>query len=128
MRTPYWLYNWLDAHSVDSLEAAKRAISVPNQLEDLHDMAVLAKELLPTSVQGQNVILAGRGLDLTRQLHCSAPSCRERQVDELFRKAWHYFDCIVVDDAVSHQVTEHWKDVVTNPQRILEEIEVLLYL
>ncbi|HJQ33348.1 MAG TPA: hypothetical protein VJ866_14270 [Pyrinomonadaceae bacterium] len=128
MSNTYWLFNWLDSHGVDSLPAAERALSEPSQLEDLREVAILAKESLPAKVQGEAVIVAGRGLDLSDQLSCSTSSCRQRQVDELYRKAWHYFDRIVVDDSVSHNLIAHWDITVANPKSLLSDIEVLLYL
>lgn len=128
MSNTYWLFNWLDAHRIDSASAAERALTTPSLLEDLHEMALLAKTGLPSKVQSENSILAGRGLDLTAKLNCPASSCRQRQVNELFRKAWQYFDWIVVDDAVSHQLTEHWDNIVVHPERLIPEIETLLYL
>jgi hypothetical protein len=92
-------------------------------------MAALARTAIPTSVKNENAIIAGRGLDLTGKLECGTSTCRQRQVNELFRKAWHYFDWIVVDDAVSHQVLSHWEETVVNPKKsLLSDIEVLLYL
>ena len=108
MSTPYWIFNWFDTHKIDCLEAAERALSDPSVLEDFREVALMANELLPAQVDSENVILAGRGLDLTSQLQCSTSACRQHQVDELFRKAWHYFDRIIVDDAVSHRLIQHW--------------------
>jgi len=127
MPHPYWLFNWLDAHGIDNLEKARRALSDRAQLEDLREMAELAKDLVPEKVSGENVIVAGRGLDLSSQLYCSSSVCRQKQVDELFSRAWHYFDSIVVDDAVSHLVTYHFDKDVTESRRLLRQIEALLY-
>ena len=128
MGNTYWLFNWLDAHGIHDLAEAKHALSLRSNLEDLRYVASQAVESLPHEMQSENVILAGRGLDLTSSLHCYKPVCRHKQVDELFRKAWHYFDQIVVDDAVAHKLLFHWDKLPEKLDRLLTDIEVLLYL
>jgi hypothetical protein len=129
MNDTYWLFNWLDSHGINSLPAAEQALSKPSLVEELHEVATQAKEVSPSPLLGKTAILAGRGLDLTGKLDCVVSSCRQRQVDDLFRKAWHYFDRIIVDDVISHQVLHHWDNTSTNPKdSLLSHIEVLLYL
>jgi hypothetical protein len=129
MEKDYWLFNWLDLHGINDLPAAEIALSTPALVEELHDVAGQAKNIPTQSQPGETVILAGRGLDLTGKLDCPTSKCRQRQVDELFRKAWHYFDRIIVDDVVSHQLLNHWDYTSTHSTRsLLSHIEVLLYL
>jgi hypothetical protein len=128
-KSDYWLFRWLDEHSVSDIQSAVSLLSNSKAVEDLREKAAAAQEALHTPIQGDVSILAGRGLDLSGQLDCNGASCRRRQVDELFRPVWHYFDDIVVADGVAHEVSMHW-DAAPEARNewILSHIGVLLYL
>lgn len=129
MNGTYWLFNWFDANGVISLSTAEDSLSIPVRIEELREVAAQATGSSPIQVDGETSILAGRGLDLTGKLDCSTSRCRQRQVDELFRKAWHYFDRIIVDDVVAHELMVHWDQPAARlKERLLSHIEVLLYL
>jgi hypothetical protein len=60
---------------------------------------------------------------------CPSPSCMRKQVDELFKHMWHYFDTAVVDDVLTPLLTEKWsgskKELI---EEILRNLAPLLYL
>jgi hypothetical protein len=124
----FWLFNWLDSYGITSLEIAQRILDDKRALNDLKEMAELASENSKPSDSIHTSIVAGRGLDLSGHLDCPALECRLRQVDKLFRKAWHYFDRILVADSVAHITSKHWDWVLKYPTRLLPEIGILLYL
>lgn len=125
MAAAYWLYEWLDAYGVKELADAERLLRDPRTVESLRDHASSGKNEPPSSTS----ILAGAGIDLSGQLGCMAPECRRADVAKLFTRAWHYFDRIVVNDAVAHELTDH----ASAPSDRLREwlvshIDVALYL
>lgn len=125
----FWFFDWLDAYDVTSVRAAKRALSDGLAFDALREFAVKAKAGTHVLSDPEFSLVAGRGLDLSGDLDCNASACRLRQVDKLFRHAWHYFDRIVVADAVSHEVSMHWDAPRRDVKRwLLSHIEVLLYL
>jgi hypothetical protein len=129
MSSRYWVFDWLEAHGVSTLEDARRALASPGGVTDLiaRAEAARAKPLRPDVADYS--LAAGRGIDLSGHLDCNHPSCRQRQVDDLFRHAWHYFDQIIVADSVTHEITAHWD--ASSEERmewLLSHIDVLLYL
>jgi len=128
-KSEYWLFKWLDEHSATDLESAESLLSNSQAVEDLREKATAASESLRAPIQEGISVLAGRGLDLSGHLDCNAPSCRRRQVDDLFKHVWHYFDNIVVSDGVAHEVSKHWDAAPEQRNEwILSHIRVLLYL
>ena len=123
----YWLFDWLDQYSVKDLDKARKLLSNEAAREEMRS---LAKGSASNRHQDRvNSILAGRGIDLSGHLDCNGASCRRRQVDELFRRVWHYFDKIVVADAVRHEVGWHWNQPSEQVREwVLSHIDVLLYL
>lgn len=129
MHQTFWAYNWLDLYGIQDLEHARATLSNSSAIDNLQQMASIASKVEKESFSDDNFIVAGRGIDLTGHLDCSASSCRKRQVEELFKKAWHYFDRIVVADAISHEVTAHWhENNELKKEWLLSHLEVLLYL
>jgi len=125
----FWFFDWLDAYSVTSLRDANRALQSGSTFEAIREFAVKAVANSQPLMEPDFSLVAGRGLDLSGHLDCNASACRLRQVDTLFRHAWHYFDRIVVADAVSHEVSMHWDAPRRDLKRwLLSHIEVLLHL
>lgn len=128
MNNSYWMYDWLDNYAVRTTDQAARILSIPSAVDDLRQMAVNAAQDSSQPASEQTSIVAGRGIDLSGHLDCDAYSSRQRQIDQLFRKAWHYFDRIIVADAVSHEVSAHWESVPKRTEWVLSHIAVLLAL
>ena len=124
----FWVYDWLDTHGVDSVSKAKKVLASRSIVDKIPDFAEGARSR-KSSARDDFSIVAGRGLDLSGHLDCNSSACRLRQVDDLFRHAWHYFDHIVVADAMSHEISTHWDaPLAARKTWLLSHIEVLLHL
>jgi hypothetical protein len=121
----YWLYEWLDVYGVDSIDKAVKVLSDHRSIESLREHATSSSE--PTS-DGIS-ILAGRGVDLSGQLGCNHAACRRKDVEKLFGRTWHYFDRIVVQDAVAHELIDHRDAPLPDLRKwLLHHFDVILYL
>jgi len=131
MESRYWLYRWLDEFHVRNIDAARLLFANPIAVDELRTLASKSSEMKVQPSDGLDceTIVAGRGIDLSGRLDCHHPECRKRQIDHLFRRVWHYFDRIIVEDAVKHEVSLHWDE---GPSRVAEwvlsHISVLLQL
>lgn len=125
----YWVYQWMDEHSVSDAKSAHKALLSKQGLSGLLK-ALPRKEQSTARVGTESTsIVAGRGLDLSGQLDCLAAECRQRQADDLFRHVWHYFDRIVVADSVAHELRGHEHAGPEDLRKwIAAHLEVLLYL
>ena len=127
MTKSYWLYNWLDSNEIISTEDAGKALENLKKSNSLRELAgSYSEEPLQSP---ERSLLAGKGIDFSGDLDCRGLECREKQVDELFRRAWHYFDVLIVADPFRHAVAHHWN----TPQSLSNEwflsyIHTLLYL
>lgn len=132
MSARYWLYDWLDEKRVSSLARAARLLSDSREFDSLREFAHAAlttRAEASTNSQRQVSLLAGRGVDLSGHLDCYASQCRKLQVDRLLKRVWHYFDKVVVADAIGHEVAFHTTSKPDDLRKwILSHIEVLLYL
>jgi hypothetical protein len=129
MTEKYWLYDWLDEFHIQTVDAAQLLLRNPVAVDELRLRASNARVPLAKTQFGGEQILAGRGIDLSGRLDCDHPDCRRRQIQTLFSHVWHYFDRIIVEDAVTHEVSAHWDD---GPEQVvkwvLSHISVLLML
>jgi hypothetical protein len=91
----YWLLRWLDEYGARTQTDVSRALKDDRAVQRVVD---LARTYDATATASPNSLLAGRGLDLSRHLSCLTPSCRLKRVDEIFARAWHYFDQILFCD------------------------------
>jgi hypothetical protein len=131
MRSQYWLYKWLDYYHIQNINAARILLTNPVAVEELRMLASNSRttQVKPELETNQETILAGRGIDLSGRLDCNHPDCRRKQIDQLFRRVWHYFDRIIVEDAVTHEVSVHWDEGSPRVREwILSHISVLLQL
>ena len=125
----YWVFRWLDEYHIASVRAAELLLSNPIAVEDLRERASHAVKTARDPVLDCVGIVAGRGIDLSGRLDCNHPNCRKRQVDDLFRHVWHYFDRIIVEDPIAHEVCMHWDaPAPSRKEWLLSHIEVLLHL
>jgi hypothetical protein len=123
----YWVVEWLDRHRVSSVEGVRLLLANPVAFEDLRRAAEIAIQQFGKPVPTGESVLAGRGIDLSGQLDCFAPDWRKQQTRRLFNKVWHYFDRIVIEDPIAHELALHKHDARI-PRWLLSHFEVLLYL
>jgi hypothetical protein len=99
----YWVYTWLDSSRIRTIDELKRRLASSGTIDDLKQSAELVIESWQNSgVEARPLsLIAGAGIDLSGRLDCNATDCRRAQVDRLFRRAWHYFETIVVRDAIA---------------------------
>ncbi len=120
----FWLYEWIDEYEVGSTEEARKLLRPRSRsLRRLHELAAAVEwgPLAPYEGVG-SALLAGRGIDLSGDLDCCHEVCQTKQVDELFGRALHYFDNLVIagppayryvddlaggDDQALHNLGEH---------------------
>jgi hypothetical protein len=125
----YWFFQWFEKHRVTTEHTAKLLLSNPVALNELRELAQMASTQTLAPLESTDAVLAGRGIDLSGQLDCLHIDCRRLQVQRLFSKVWHYFDVIVVQDSVAHEVAHHWDSPTPAMKKwLLGHIAVLLYL
>lgn len=126
----YWVLDWLRENHITSVEEAAVLLPKYRVLNSLQQRATdyiaeREKKLIP-----MRSIVAGTGVDLRGgRIVCPSATCMRRQVDLLFKHMWHYFDTIVVDDALTPLLVEKWngskKEMIGE---ILQQLTPLLYL
>jgi len=127
----YWVIEWLRENHIASLQDARDFLPKYKVLSTLQQRAAdFSGKAKPVGSDGGPLILAGTGVDLWGgRMVCPGPSCMRNQVDTVLKHVWHYFDKVVVDDAVTTLLTGDWdgskKDLL---QSILHQLAPLLYL
>jgi len=126
---PYWLYSWLASRKIESRSDAERELAKPGTLRDLTEIAERWTGEAETDMSGYN-LAAGTGLRLNDELSCSSSTCRKRQVDILFRHAWHYFNNVLIPDStwelLTHEQPRWSKKRVL--ETLLNQIDVALQI
>lgn len=93
----FWLNKWMDEAGIRKQKDLEKALKPGSSGRVL--LYEIASEVRPEGLvpmdHGES-ILAGRGIDLSGALDCCNVVCQTKQVDELFSKALHYFDEIIV--------------------------------
>lgn len=126
----FWLYRWLDEHEVDDFEAATALLTSPKGIKSLQQEL----EEVPENMQGVTapdfMLVAGKALDLSGQLDCRHWECRQKRVDDLLAKSWHYFDQLVVEgvDVNWLRYASEAGDVEGLQRAALHDVRTLLYL
>jgi hypothetical protein len=115
----------MDEYDVRSHSDVTRALKSNQVIERAVD---LAREYNATQPVSSNGILAGRGLDLSRELSCLTPVCRLKRVDEVFARAWHYFDQIVFCDDLGDAIRSEKLNEEDLRSQIDDDARVLLYI
>jgi hypothetical protein len=125
---PYWLYTWLASRKIESLNDAERELAKPGCLVELTQIAERWTDEAETTA-GNNLV-AGTGLRLNDNFSCPSLTCRRRQVDILFRHAWHYFDKVLIPDGTRELLLEKQQYLPKKALRRLlaRQIEVVLHL
>lgn len=134
----YWLSRWLDDNGIVNEWEINQVLSRESGFRSICDAAEQANEALgvsrPAARDLPNAIVAGRRLDLSGQLTCTAYECLREDIDTAFKQIWHYFDSIVVEglsprivvDDVRRAKDDRAKKYVT--YSIREQARLLLYL
>lgn len=130
MNGKFWVFDWLKDNNITSLDQAAILLPKYKVIDDLQARAVSADENDVDPPQTEIQVVAGTGIDLSGNgAVCPHPDCMRAQVDELFRRVWHYFDRIVVRDAFTPVLTQDpiksRKDLI---ETLLEHLPPLLYL
>lgn len=125
----YWLDTWLTSRKITSPAEAAREIAKPSVLRELTSIAEEWAGAPEKAPDGHN-LAAGTGLRLNDSLSCDSAKCRKRQIDILFRHAWHYYDSVLIPDASAELLTgEHRVRSKSHlRERLLSQIEVVLHL
>lgn len=97
----YWPFEWFDEREFGSFADVDKYARTPAGQRQLADRVEANQHEREASIDGRASILAGTGMDLSGALACYHPDCRTRDADQLIRKAWHYFDSIVVPDSLT---------------------------
>jgi hypothetical protein len=128
MANKFWLYQWIDQHSVTSQSAARKILGRDQAVEQLRELAASQANPQLSVVGDGGTLLAGRGIDLSGDLDCCHHVCQQKQVDALFRRVWHYFDQVAVvgPSAIEFADSRLGNDAIAD--RILEHVDTLLYL
>ena len=96
--TDTWFTEWIQSEGITSpteVDLALRDGNVRTRLWDAATDVPYATRSLPASTDTS--VLAGAAMDLSGQLDCClAWECRQRDIDRLFSKVWHYFDRVVI--------------------------------
>jgi hypothetical protein len=125
----YWLLNWLESRHIKSVSDAAAILSKPSILRELRLVAEQWSHnatILPSALN----LVAGAGLKLNGPLSCSSSVCRRRQVDVLFRHAWHYFDKVLLPDGVGSLLLDPPDGLGSEDMQsaILRMIEITLHI
>src|SRR4051812_41163823 len=105
----YWLFNWLDQRSLTTTEEViHELLSDAQTLDSFQEAAFEGEQDLTKPSSSAFSISVGGGLDLSGRLTCMSPDCRRADVDKLLRRAWFYFDTVVVGDVITHAIAYHW--------------------
>jgi hypothetical protein len=121
----YWMWQWLEEYRVTTPEKAREVLLDPNAIDHI---ARLARENKPvaSAPKGEAVVAAwglGRGLWRSHAVEIAT-----QRADALLRQTWHYYDAVIVEDAVRHEVEHHWTDPLdVRRERLLGHVSILLH-
>jgi len=138
MQEPFWIYDWLDSRRIQTVSDAARVLSKTGAMEELVQIAQgYDGREAKLDVADDTAVIAGKEIDLSGVLGCNHVSCRKERISDLFNRVWHYFDRIIVADAMTHKIAAHWSgdslkigsDEHDNAvEDFLSDVEILLYL
>ena len=102
----YWFWKWLKRHRIKDARSLQRTLSrraaVDSLLELAPDPVVFKRKDTPETTE----LIGGKGIDLTGDLGCHHINCLTKEIDGLFRHAWHYFDRIALPDQALSRVLD----------------------
>lgn len=125
----FWLYQWLDSYLIKSPQQAMRLLREPGTIPSLMQAAVEAAAIRSDVDRDIGFpLVAGSSLDLSGEVACQNFPCLKRQVDELFRSAWHYFDRIVITGPSPRYIVDLWVNSDQEYAQMVTESHLLLLL
>jgi hypothetical protein len=136
----YWLAQWLDENEITRDWELENVLNSKSGIhgfqEAVHkasqDERVNGKQY-PDAEDCRDSIVAGRKLDFSGMASCPAYECMRRGVDSTFRRAWHYFDRIVVEGISPVWLEQELKNADEDSfpltfMKITGQAQLLLYL
>jgi hypothetical protein len=98
----FWVFDWLEDNHITSVEDAAALLPKYKIIENLRVRAEIFFGRPASEHERGLSIVAGTNIDLSGgHSVCPSPSCMRSQVDQLFKRVWHYFDRIVARDVVT---------------------------
>jgi hypothetical protein len=126
--TQHWLYQWIDEEGIKTPGNYMKAIRRRRSFERLRELSDAMEQVsnLPKSTDDTvpNSIIAARQLDLSGFLSCPCFECQVPAIDNVFSRAWHYFDSVVIaeEPLTIGSVTD---DRIYD---LLQKVQLFLYL
>ncbi len=118
----YWAWRWLGAKDIRTIGDITRALD-KNGLDDLTDFATRCPRV--TTKPAGEVVVAGWGLGSVLWRSHGAEDASDR-VDILLRRTWHYYDAVIVEDSIRHDLEFHARDSIEHRRRRLTSLLVAL--
>lgn len=103
----YWFRQWMRRYRVRDAVSLSRALNNPRVRDHLITLAMEARKDQFQGPLNEYSIVAGKRLDLSTHLDCGELKCVQAEIDILFRRAWHYFDTIILPDRALEVVLEY---------------------
>lgn len=102
--TEYWFHKWMERHDVSDARTLRRALAKSLAVGDL--LSSSPERILHnrTTAPVEAELVGGKGIDLTGYLGCRHIDCLSKEIDGLFRHAWHYFDLISLPDQAVERI------------------------
>ena len=123
----YWFAVWLREHRVVDETSLRRALGLPRTLDSLLEAAPSPTVHSREEPSDRVELTGGKGIDLTGELGCRHINCLSKEIDALFRHAWHYFDIIRLPDQALYCIVEFrsHRNVESLASSLLPFIQVL---
>jgi hypothetical protein len=126
--TQHWLYQWIDEEGIRTPGHYMKAIRKRGAFERLRELsnAMMEDSGFSGPVDGvvANSIIASRHLDLSAYLSCPCFECQIPAIDNVFSRAWHYFDSVVITEESLEDEFVSGDDVYD----LLQKVQLFLYL
>lgn len=119
------LYQWVDEQGIKSLEDAERQFVDSAVLDSFLELVTTIPGV-DSPVDSSQAIVAGCAVDLSGSLDCAHWECRQKQVNTLFRRIWHYFDDVVIVGPCTRYWPGQTKDDLV--KMAVSDVQLLLYV
>jgi hypothetical protein len=94
----FWVFDWLAERGIDDSAGVARVLNDRSLYKELRLAVEQNGAVEVDKLAGTAPLVAGAGIDLTGAGACDSSLCIRKQVDVLFKHAWHYFDQIALTD------------------------------
>ena len=123
----------MQKYRVRNAQSLSRVLNNQRMRDNLIAMASEARRDQPIGPTGEYSVVAGKGLDLSTHLGCGSLDCVKVEIDTLFRRAWHYFDTIILPDRALQVVVSYMQggtfhrlnEDLLGPVTVVRELEKL---